>query len=246
VRGGHLARSVAPPVSTGLLHDRPGHVRALTTWRASDVAPLVRAIATASFASAHNGRILVRDLAGVRHRWAGVITTRRDFAVHGLRDVLVRQPVVDNHCRTVLGSTGANAQLAFGRVEDVAVRLQVGARCRNRMGEVHEVTAALDAFSARARYQPGNGAEPNRTLGSEPPGAARHARGVGVFAMGVFSHVISSLVTPQVRKAEELTGLKRDQIPSSESAFMRWSSGCLDVLPTPGCSCSGLGFCSSE
>jgi hypothetical protein len=118
-------------VSTGLLHDRPGRVRALATWRAGDVAPLVRAIAKASFASAHNGRILVRDLAGVRHRWAGVITRRRDFAVHRLRDVLVRQPVVDNHCRTVLGSTGANAQLAFGRVEDVAVRLQVGARCRN-------------------------------------------------------------------------------------------------------------------
>jgi hypothetical protein len=108
--GGHLTRSVAAPVSTGLLHDRPGHFRALATWRAGDVAPLVRAIATASFASAHNGRILVTDLEGVRHQWVGVITTRRDFAVHRLPVVLVRQPVVDNHCRTVLGSTGANAQ----------------------------------------------------------------------------------------------------------------------------------------
>jgi hypothetical protein len=110
VRGGHLTRSVAAPVFAGLLHDGPGHFHALAIWRAGDVAPLVRVVAKAPFVAIHNGRILVRDLEGVRHRWVGVITTRRDFAVHGLPVVLVRQPVVDNHCRTVLGSTGADAQ----------------------------------------------------------------------------------------------------------------------------------------
>jgi hypothetical protein len=70
--------------------------------------------------------------------------------------------------------------------------------------------------------------------------------GVGGFDGGGEIHVISSLVTPQVRKAEELTGLKRDQIPSRSSTFMRCVSGRWMFYPHSEGSLLGGGCCSSE
>ncbi|WP_397492099.1 Fic family protein [Rhodococcus sp. WB9] len=75
-RGGQLTRSVAVPVSAGLLHDTAEYCDALGEYRSGNVEPIVRSIAEASFGAVANGRTLVEDLEAVRADNKLVISTR--------------------------------------------------------------------------------------------------------------------------------------------------------------------------
>jgi Fic family protein len=154
LRGGNLTRSVTVPVSAGLLTNTSQYFNALTAYRAGDIAPIVRAIAEASFAAVGNGRQLVADLENVRRRWESRITARSDSAVHRLVDVLLRQPIIDSAtAATNLGITSVNAQLAIDSLTAVGVLEQITAGRRNRIWEARDVVGALDEFGARARRQ---------------------------------------------------------------------------------------------
>ncbi|WP_241769519.1 Fic family protein [Rhodococcus opacus] len=126
LRGGQLTRSVAVPVSAGLLHDTAEYCDALGEYRSGNVEPVVRSIAEASFGAVANGRTLVEDLEAVRADWRTRVTARRGATAHRLVDLLLRQPVVDNKLVTsTLGVTGANAQIAIDRLVDAGILAQL-------------------------------------------------------------------------------------------------------------------------
>ncbi|WP_370179587.1 Fic family protein [Rhodococcus wratislaviensis] len=152
LRGGQLTRSVAVPVSAGLLHDTAEYFDALGEYRSGNVEPIVRSIAEASFGAVANGRTLVHDLEAVRADWRTRVTARRGAAVHRLVDLLLRQPVVDNKLVTsTLGVTGANAQIAIDRLVDAGILTQITDGRRNRIWQAKDVVRVLDEFAARAK-----------------------------------------------------------------------------------------------
>ena len=154
LRASQLTRNVTVPVSAGLLQNTGRYFESLSAYREGDVAPIVRAIAEASFAAVHNGRLLVADLEAVRQGWSERITARRDSAAHRLADVLLRQPVLDAATAAEqLGVSGVNAQVAIDRLVDAGVLAQLTAGRRNRIWQASEVLSALDKFGARARRQ---------------------------------------------------------------------------------------------
>ncbi|MEU5843685.1 Fic family protein [Rhodococcus sp. NPDC047139] len=156
LRGGQLTRSVAVPVSAGLLHNTADYFAALGAYRAGDVAPIVRSIVDASFAAVANGRMLVADLEAVRAEWRSRMTARRDSAAHRLMDVLLRQPVIDNRsAAAALSVTGANAQIAIDRFVDAGILTQITEGRRNRIWQAKDVVWVLDEFAARAKRRRG-------------------------------------------------------------------------------------------
>ncbi|WP_455901814.1 Fic family protein [Rhodococcus gordoniae] len=156
LRGGQLTRSVAVPVSAGLLHNTAEYFAALGAYRAGDVEPIVRSIVDASFAAVTNGRTLVADLGAVREIWRSRVTARRDSAVHRLVDVLLRQPVIDNRtAAAALSVTGANAQIAIDRLVDAGILTQITEGRRNRLWQAKDVVRVLDEFAARATRRRG-------------------------------------------------------------------------------------------
>jgi Fic family protein len=152
LRAGQLTRNVTVPVSAGLLHDTGRYFAALGDFRRGDAGPIVRAIAEASFAAVHNGRMLVDDLGLVREEWRARITARRDSSAHRLADVLLRQPVVDTNAAAVeLGISTVNAQVAIDRLVAAEILTQITDGRRNRIWLAKEVVQALDEFGARAK-----------------------------------------------------------------------------------------------
>lgn len=161
LRGHGLTRTVTVPVSAGLLMDTAGYFDALTSYRAGDPAPIVSALAHASFAAIDNGRRLVGDLSTIREGWNGVIVARRDAAAWRLAHLLLRQPVIDAATVTrELNINPANAMRPIAPLVEAGVLTEFTGFGRNRMWQSREVLEALDAFARRAarRSNPG----PNR------------------------------------------------------------------------------------
>ena len=152
LRGARLTRNVTVPVSAGLLHDTSRYFDALSAYRSGDIAPIVRAIAEASFAAVHNGRVLVQDLEAVQGQWREKVKVRRDSSVHRLLNVLLRQPVINGATAAEqLGITTVNAQVAINRLVDVGVLTQITDGRRNRIWVAEDVVQVLDQFAARAK-----------------------------------------------------------------------------------------------
>ncbi|MEB0265074.1 Fic family protein [Cryobacterium sp. 10I5] len=152
LRGGQLTRSVAVPVSAGLLQDTGRYFDALSAYRAGDVTPIIRSIAYASFAAVHNGRILVADLESVQAEWRGRIRARQDSAAHRLVGILQRQPVIGAASAAAqLGVSTVNAQVAIDRLVGAGVLTQITDGRRNRIWLAKDVVRVLDEFAARAK-----------------------------------------------------------------------------------------------
>ncbi|AEE45915.1 Fic family protein [Cellulomonas fimi] len=146
-----LTRSVTVPVSAGLLVDTRGYFDALTAYRQGDPAPIVDAMAQASFDAVTNGRQLVAELRGVRERWAGTVKARSDSTVWPLMDLVLRQPVINTAIvQRELGVSHTNAMRAVTRLVDAGALAEVGGRRRSILWQSSEVLTALDAFAARA------------------------------------------------------------------------------------------------
>ncbi len=78
LRGGQLTRSVAVPVSAGLLHDTAEYCDALGEYRSGNVEPIVRSIAEASFGAVANGCTLDAQIAIDRLVDAGILAQTTD------------------------------------------------------------------------------------------------------------------------------------------------------------------------
>lgn len=146
-----LTRSVTVPVSAGLLVDTRGYFDALAAYRQGDPAPIVFAMAQASFDAVTNGRHLVADLRGVREGWAGKVKARSDSTVWPLMDLVLRQPVINTAIiQRELGISHTNAMRAVSRLVDAGALTEVGGRRRSILWQSSEALGARDAFAARA------------------------------------------------------------------------------------------------
>jgi Fic family protein len=151
LRAKGLTRNVTVPVSAGLLTDTEAYFAALTRYRESDPAEIVRQMSEATFAAIANGRQLAADLDDIRARWNGTIGARRDAVVWRLADLLLRQPVMDAPtAQRELGVSSANVHRAIGRLTDAGLITEFSGRRRARLWQASEVLSALDDFAARA------------------------------------------------------------------------------------------------
>jgi len=158
LRGSRVTQDVTVPVSAGLLGDLGGYFGALDEYRRGDAAPIVRALAEASFAAVRNGHQLVEELQAARARWQTVVVARADSSAHRLKALLLRQPVVTNRVVSEqLGVSDVAAQTAIDRLVGAGVLTSAGGGVRYRRWQADEVLDALDAFGARAKRGAGRG-----------------------------------------------------------------------------------------
>ena len=155
LRHGGLTRNVTVPVSAGILQDTDRYFAALSAYREGDLAPIVTTVVDASFSAVGNGRALVADIQSASQRWDVAVTARSHATVHGLKQYLLRQPVVN--VRTVaeqLAVSPVAAQNAIDQLVDAGILTKISSGQRNRVWAAPDILTALDAFGARARRQP--------------------------------------------------------------------------------------------
>lgn len=151
LRAKRLTRTVAVPISAGLLNDIDAYFVSLTAYREGNPTTIVELIAEASLRAVDNGRNLASNLHAIRESWNERITVRRGAAAHGLADLLIRQPVVDSPLvQRELGVAATNANTAIDHLEAKAILTKVSGNHRHRKWAALEVLAALDAFAERA------------------------------------------------------------------------------------------------
>ncbi|WP_241977720.1 Fic family protein [Cryobacterium sp. TMS1-13-1] len=154
LRAGGVTKNVTVPVSAGLLGDTEGYFAALTAYRNGDVRPIIETIAEAAFAAVINGRRLDKEITSITAGWDATVQARSDSSVHGLKILLLRQPIVTIAivCRE-LGVSEPAADTCIKKLVDAGILSQSTAGRRNRHWQATELLNALDDFGARARRQ---------------------------------------------------------------------------------------------
>ena len=152
LRASGVTEHVTVPVSAGLLGDIEGYFRALTAYRAGDVRPIIESMSDAAFAAVANGRALEHDITAIAARWDLAVHARRHSSVHGLKQLLLRQPVITiGIAAGELGVSEPAADASVKKLVEAGILSQSSAGRRNRHWQATEVLEALDAFGARAR-----------------------------------------------------------------------------------------------
>ena len=152
LRAGGVTRNVTVPVSAGLLSNTDGYFRALTAYRSGDLRPIIETIADASFAAVRNGRILEEEITSIAARWDTAVRARSDSSVHGLKKLLLRQPVVTIAIvAQELSVSEPAADASVQKLVGAGILVQSSVGRRNRHWQATEILRALDAFGARAR-----------------------------------------------------------------------------------------------
>ncbi len=152
LRAGRVTRHVTVPVSAGLLGDLQGYYDALCAYREGRLEPIVDLMADASFLAVANGRRLIGDLRSARAHWDDAVRARADSSAHRLKDLLLRQPVVQTKLVAAeLAVSEVAAQTSIDRLVEAGVLVQAGGGARYRRWAAPDVLAALDAFGQRAR-----------------------------------------------------------------------------------------------
>ena len=147
-----VTRSVAVPISAGLLQDLSRYFGALTAYRAGNVQPIIEAFSRACLQAVSNGRLLVRDVTAFEMAARAATTARRGSAAWRTIDAVLTQPVTNAaSLAATLGVTPQNAQAGIDRLVADGVLSQVGQGRRNRLYQADALLQALDAFAARAR-----------------------------------------------------------------------------------------------
>jgi Fic family protein len=151
LRAKGLTKSVTVPVSAGLLTDVDGYHRALTSYRAGDIRPIVELTADASLRAIGNARKLVKDIRDVRESWNGRLTARRDSAAWKILDIIARQPVISAEgVAAELGIAPSNTYRYLKQLQGAGIlrsksEYKVGVLWRS-----DEILVAVDAFAERA------------------------------------------------------------------------------------------------
>jgi Fic family protein len=146
-----VTRSVAVPVSAGLLADVEGYHDALMAYRAGDLTPIVRAFSDAAQRAVGNARQLIEELDGIRSEWDARLTARRDSNAWRLLEVLLSRPVLDSATAArQLGIAQPNVYPPLRALVDAGI---VTSKAEHQLGPFwrsDEVLAAIDAFAKRA------------------------------------------------------------------------------------------------
>jgi Fic family protein len=146
-----VTRSVAVPVSAGLLADINGYHAALTAYRAGDVTPIIRAFADASLRAVGNARELVRTIDELRETWNRRLKARSDSNAWRVLDILTRRPVLDSATAAAeLGVKQPNVYPPMRALVDAGI---VRSKAEHNLGPFwrsDEVLLAIDMFAKRA------------------------------------------------------------------------------------------------
>ena len=146
-----ITRSVAVPVSAGLLADVAGYHAALTAYRGGDVNPIVGAFADASLRAVANARALVAEIDGIRKEWEGRLTVRRDSNAWKILDILARRPVLDAVAvAQELGVQPPNVYPPMRALLDAGI---VKSKAEHDIGPFwrsDQILGAIDGFARRA------------------------------------------------------------------------------------------------
>lgn len=153
LRNKGLVGATAVPISAGLLVNVDQYFAALTSYRAGDAGPLVRAFASASRTAASTGMQLVDELVeqleDSRRKLAGV---RADAAAWKILPTLVGQPAVNtSHLKSTLGLGEMAALRALDTLVDRGVLSETTGRSRRRVWEHRGIFDVLDAYAATIR-----------------------------------------------------------------------------------------------
>lgn len=151
LRARGVTRTIAVPVSAGLLADVDGYHAALTAYRAGDVNPIIRAFADASRRAISNARLLVTEIDDIRAAWNERLTVRRDSNAWRVLDILTRRPVLDSATAArELGVLQPNVYPSLRALVDAGI---VKSKAEHRLGPFwrsDEILAAVDRFARRA------------------------------------------------------------------------------------------------
>lgn len=146
-----ITRSVAVPVSAGLLSDVDGYYSALTAFREGDVDPIVIAFSRAACRAVANARRLVADIDHIRESWGDRLTVRRDSNAWRLLDVLARCPVLNAATAArELGIASQNVYPPMRALQDAGIVTSRHEHGEGPFWRSDEVLAAIDAFAERA------------------------------------------------------------------------------------------------
>jgi Fic family protein len=146
-----VTRSVAVPVSAGLLADVDGYHAALTSYREGDINPIIGAFADASQRAVGNARQLVEEIDGIREMWDRRLRARRDSNAWRLLDVLTRRPVLDSATAALeLGVKQPNVYPPLRALADAGIVVSKSVHGIGPFWRSDEVLAAIDGFAKRA------------------------------------------------------------------------------------------------
>lgn len=146
-----ITRSVAVPVSAGLLADVSGYHDALTAYREGNPASIVRAFADASFRAIRNARTLVAEIDDIRRSWEGMLTARRDSNAWKLLDILTSRPVLDS--ATAARELGVQQPNVYPPLRALVEAGIVKSKAEHQLGPFwrsDEILSAIDRFAERA------------------------------------------------------------------------------------------------
>jgi len=146
-----VTRSIAVPVSAGLLADVEGYHAALTAYRAGDVDPIIAAFADASYRAVENARRLVAEIDSIRDDWNSRLSVRRDSNAWRLLDILTQRPVLD--AATAAAELGVKLPNVYPPLRALVDAGILKSKAEHRLGpfwRTDEVLAAVDRFSKRA------------------------------------------------------------------------------------------------
>lgn len=152
-----VTRSVAVPVSAGLLADVTGYHAALTAYRAGDVDPIVQAFADASLRAVGNARQLVEEIDRTRAAWNDRLSVRRDSNAWRILDILTRRPVLDSATAAEeLSIRQPNVYPPMRALVDAGILKSKAEHGLGPFWRSDEVLGAIDRFAKRAgrREQP--------------------------------------------------------------------------------------------
>lgn len=151
LRAHGVTRSVAVPVSAGLLADVHGYHQALTAYREGDLEPIVEAFASASFRAVVNVRALVEEIDAIRAQWESALTVRRSSRAWTLLDVFARRPILSAAAAAAeVGVQAPNVYPPLRALEEAGI---VTSKSVHGMGPVwmsDAILTAIDRFAERA------------------------------------------------------------------------------------------------
>ncbi len=146
-----ITRSIAVPVSAGLLADVDGYHRALTAYRGGDVNPIVQAFSDASLRAVGNSRQLVDEIDRTRAGWNERLTARRHSNAWQVLDILTRRPVLD--AETLSAELGVQKPNVYPPMRALVEAGIVKSKAEHQLGPFwrsDEILAAIDRFAKRA------------------------------------------------------------------------------------------------
>lgn len=146
-----VTRTVAVPVSAGLLSDVAGYHRALTSYREGNPDPVVRAFADASFRAVRNTRQLVGEIKEIRESWNDRLRVRRDSNAWRLLDLVAQTPVFTAAmAASELGVRISNVYSPLRSLVEAGILLSKQEHMLGPFWRSDEILAAVDRFAERA------------------------------------------------------------------------------------------------